>query len=204
LSRERALKLVFDREFPALDGLVTHESSPSNRGFSNWLKANAPNHCVSFCYPGHASGDIVNGFRNEDIQSLSFADNSIDIHVTQNVFEHVMHPERAFAEIARTLKPGGAHIFTVPLPNGKSPTQRRAREENGHIEFMKPPVYHGNPIDPKGTLVTFDYGYDIVSLIATWAGMPTSIWVIDNALNGVRPYYTHTLVSYKPTPSQAC
>lgn len=33
------------------------------------------------------------------------------MHVTQDVLKHAFHPEKVFKEIARTLKPGGIHIF---------------------------------------------------------------------------------------------
>ncbi len=36
-------------------------------------------------------------------------------HLTQDVFEHLFDPAAAFREIARTLQPGGAHVFTTLL-----------------------------------------------------------------------------------------
>ncbi len=47
------------------------------------------------------------GWRSEDIEKQTFADESFDIVITQDVFEHLFHPGAAAREIARTLRPGG-------------------------------------------------------------------------------------------------
>ena len=44
---------------------------------------------------------------------MTFENESFDLFITQDVFEHVMTPNKAFKEIERVLKPGGAHVFTV-------------------------------------------------------------------------------------------
>ena len=44
--------------------------------------------------------------------------------------EHIFDPSKAFSEIARTLKTGGAHIFTVPLINKNKPTCNMGKEES--------------------------------------------------------------------------
>lgn len=55
-------------------------------------------------------------FQVQDAESLSFADNSFDI-VTMNFgVLHLESPERATAESARVLKPGGGYGFTVWAP----------------------------------------------------------------------------------------
>jgi len=66
-------------------------------------------------------------FRCENLEALTFANESIDLHITQDVMEHVFHPSKVFKEIARTLKLGGAHIFTVPIVNKHMPSILRAR-----------------------------------------------------------------------------
>jgi len=45
---------------------------------------------------------------------------AFDLVITQDFFEHVLRPAKAFAEIARTLKPGGALIYAVPYDLGKN------------------------------------------------------------------------------------
>ena len=40
--------------------------------------------------------------------------NSVDLAYSRAVMEHLENPERAYAEIARVLKPGGVYVFTTP------------------------------------------------------------------------------------------
>jgi len=51
----------------------------------------------------------------EDIQALSYPDESFDLVLTSETLEHVPDWRRALAETRRVLKPGGRHVFTVPL-----------------------------------------------------------------------------------------
>lgn len=54
---------------------------------------------------------------------LPFADNSFDTIVCTSVLEHVPNAESAAAEMARTLRPGGRLLITVPFlyPTHESP-----------------------------------------------------------------------------------
>jgi hypothetical protein len=118
--------------------------------------------------------------------------------------EHVLNPTRAFAEIARTLKPGGAHIATVPLVNKSQPSQPRAqRSEDGSIVYLRTPEYHGNPIDPKGSLVCMDWGYDICECIFKASGLYTTILYIDDISRGIRAELIEVLVSKKLKAEEA-
>lgn len=45
---------------------------------------------------------------------IPFEDNSFDVVISSNVLEHIDQPERAFAEIARVLRPGGRFIAKTP------------------------------------------------------------------------------------------
>ena len=144
-------------------------------------------------------GSIVGKYRCENLEQLTFADQSIDLHITQDVFEHVLRPERAFAEVARTLKPGGAHVFTVPIVNKDAPTKRRiAVNAKDDVTHLEPPEYHGNPIDAKGSLVTTDWGYDICVFIAQSCGLETEMVRLDDLGHGIRAEYIEVLVTRKP------
>lgn len=200
IPRERALMFCIEKFFPNWRDLVIHESSPSNRGASVRLKKEAKHYIPSHVFPRVQPGTIYQGFRCEDLEALSFPDNSIDLHVTQDVLEHVLNPANAFREIARTLRPGGAHIFTVPLVNKDKPTQFRARRsENGKIMLLaEPPEYHGNPISEEGSLVTVHWGYDITQYIFETSGLFTTTVFIDALELGIRAEYIEVLISRKP------
>jgi len=49
-----------------------------------------------------------------DVEPLPFADASFDVVVFSEVMEHVRFPQKALAEIARVLRPGGRHVGSVP------------------------------------------------------------------------------------------
>lgn len=53
-------------------------------------------------------------FLPQPIESLSCADNSIDIILCNQVYEHVLNPQDLIAEIYRILKPGGYCYFAGP------------------------------------------------------------------------------------------
>ncbi len=123
IPRERALMFCIDRFFPSWRDLVIHESSPVDRGASRRLRQEAQHYAATQFVPGAIGGSIVGGVRCEDLEALTFPDDSIDLHITQDVFEHLLDPAAAFREIARTLRPGGGHVFTTPLVNKEKPSE---------------------------------------------------------------------------------
>lgn len=200
IPRERALFKVVSDYFPDYRRLSIHESSPANRGASPKLKKDCPNYSSSQFFPNVTLGSIhsSSGFPCENLESLTFPDNSFDIFITQDVMEHIFDPKKAFKEIARVLKPGGAHIFTVPLLNkGKKSECWASRDENGKIVYHHEAEYHGNPVDAKGALVTMHWGYDIAGYITDTAQTPTTIIMIDDIDLGIRAEYIDVLVSIK-------
>jgi SAM-dependent methyltransferase len=200
IPRERALFKVLSDNFANYQELKIHESSPVPRGTSTKLMQECPNYSSSQYFPAIAEGakDPVSGIRCENLERLSFPDNSFDLFITQDVMEHIFNPEAAFKEIARVLKPGGAHIFTVPIVNKRKKSERWASfGENGEIVHHHEPEYHGNPVDPRGSLVTMHWGYDIASYILEKANMPTVIIMIDNIDLGIRAELIDVLISWK-------
>ena len=113
------------------------------------------------------------GVRCEDLQQLSFSDNTFDLIITQDVLEHIREPEKAFSEIWRVLKPGGCHIFTIPYHAGEK-TIKRIEVVNGEDMHSLPPVYHGDPLRGEGALVYTDFGDDIVDMLYS-VGLLTQI-----------------------------
>lgn len=94
----------------------------------------------------------------QDLQELTYADNSFDIVVTEDVFEHVRNPDAAFAEIARVLRPGGCHIFTVPIELDRR-TLTRVDTTGSEDVLLMEPEWHG---DGAGRVLSYrTYGYDL-------------------------------------------
>jgi hypothetical protein len=112
--------------------------------------------------------------------------------------EHIYEPAKAFAEIGRTLKKGGAHIFTVPIINKHNETEIWATKgQNGEPIFLKNPEWHGNPVDEKGSPVTMHWGFDIVNFIKEKSGLKTRIEYINNLDLGIQAEYIEVLVTQK-------
>jgi len=191
--------LIVEKYYQDWKGLKIHESSPEMKGASLKFRTFCPNYTASQYFNDRDFGKVINGFSNQNLENQTFEDCSFDIVITQDVLEHVINPDKAFAEIARTLKPGGAHIFTVPLVNKFQPTEKWAvLDENGNLKFLQKPEYHGNPIDPKGSPVTMHWGYDIADFIKKHTGLETEIFYIDDLNYGIRAEFNEVLITRKP------
>lgn len=153
------------------EGLHIYEAASS--GKIHDLLKKVPNYICSEFYDNVPRGAKSNGVRCEDLAHLTFSDNSFDLVITQDVIEHVSDHMKAFHEIKRVLKPGGYHIFTVPLHEGRQ-TVIRAVFRNGEIVNTLSPVYHGDPLREEGALVYTDFGDDIAAMLNT-IGMATKI-----------------------------
>jgi len=190
-----------ERFFPQWRNLSIHESSPVlGRGANRRLAKEAPAYVASHYYAGVTPETIVNGVRCENLEHLSFGDESFDLHLTQDVFEHLFDPAAAFREIARTLRPGGAHVFTTPLVKKNEPTQFCASlaPDGTVIHLIEPPEYHGNPISSQGSLVTANWGYGITNFIFESSGLFTEIVFLDILDLGIRADYIEVLITRKP------
>ncbi|MDM8568723.1 class I SAM-dependent methyltransferase [Thiotrichales bacterium HSG1] len=53
-------------------------------------------------------------FLNESVENLSCTDNSVDVIICNQVYEHVPNPQDLITEIYRILKPGGYCYFAGP------------------------------------------------------------------------------------------
>lgn len=75
-------------------------------------------------------------FPGEDIQSLSFADNSYDWVLCNHVLEHVINDIAAMRECFRVIRPGGKAIFTIPGDYHSEETVIYDKPDgNGHYRF---------------------------------------------------------------------
>ncbi len=172
LPRERALMLSLRRHAPDWRSLRVHESSPAESGVSLILKEQCAGYVPTQFMPDVALGASANGVRCESLEALTFADASFDLVVVQDVLEHLFQPDEAMREIARTLAPGGVALLTTPTAHQIEMSFRAAeRAPDGSVRHLVPPEYHGNPIDPNGSLVTWHFGDDLIELMGMWSGL---------------------------------
>lgn len=186
---------------PGYRKMQIHESSPGGRGVSVKLGRICPGYTYSHYFPDVPLGTVhrERGELCQSLEALTFPDHSFDLFITQDVMEHILDPAAAFREIARVLKPGGRHILTVPIVNKcKASSKRAERAEDGTIRHLAEPAYHGNPIDDKGSLVTMDWGYDIIQFIRAESGLSTHMLTISEIERGIEAEYIEVLVCTKP------
>ena len=107
-------------------------------------------------------GQYYGGVRHEDATNLSFSNESFNLLIANDVFEHVPTIEKAFMEAHRVLAEGGRLLFSVPFDISSLQTTRRAILDDGQLQHLLEPVYHGNPVSEKGSLVFYDFGWDIL------------------------------------------
>lgn len=157
---ESIAALVLEEEFAALS---IYE--PGKRGpFRRHLRF-LPGYVMS----GYGE-DAADGVRPEDLMALSFPDESFDLVITSDVFEHVRHPYVAFREVHRVLRPGGAHVFTVPgrLPLPATTVARVDVSGPEDVHLLKP-VLHNDL-----HLVYNDFGADLLDRLKE-AGFTTEV-----------------------------
>jgi glycosyltransferase involved in cell wall biosynthesis/SAM-dependent methyltransferase len=199
IPRERALMQTIRELLPDYARLDIHESSPGNRGVSPLLAAEAPGYVPTQFFPGVTLGSMHRGVRCEDLERQTFASESFDLVVTQDVMEHVFRPDRAYVEVFRTLRPGGLYIHTTPIYKELVETRRCATlNGDGSVTHHESPEYHGNPVSNDGALLTFRFGYDIGELIARWTPFDVGIRRFYDRTHGIVAEFCDVIVCRKP------
>ena len=131
--------------------------------------------------------------RHGDATALRFADASLDAILCLDVLEHVPDFRAALREFARTLKPGGALLLTVPWHWDRAASREIARlRADGGIDFLQqPPEYHGDPLG-GGVLCFHHFGWDLLDAMRACGfaeaealrisdperGLPEAQWVL--------------------------
>jgi SAM-dependent methyltransferase len=126
----------------------------ANGSLHEALARNANYVASEYLGPDRKPGEVVDGIRHEDAQRLSFPDRRFDLVISSDVWEHLPDPYAAHREIHRVLRPNGRHIFTVPFYQAHFLDETRARlDAEGNLEHLLEPIYHLDPMNPKGVLV---------------------------------------------------
>lgn len=202
LPRQRALIHALNSFVPDWKEKSIHESSPNPCAVSDYFKHKCKKYSCSQFFPDTEYGRNKDGIRCENLESMTFRDSTFDIFITQDVFEHIMNPEKALCEIARVLKPGGVHIFTMPWYPQNHKSIQRAYMQSCEVVHLEEPIYHGNPVDSNGSLVTYDWGLDFAEFIYTHSGMTTLVYLENNRYLGLDAEFLHVFMSFKPSTEE--
>lgn len=135
----------------------------STGAIHNSLKT-LPGYIASEYYDDVPNGSYRGTVLCADLMHLPLDNDSLDLIISEDVFEHIDDYDSAFREISRVLVVGGYHIFTVPYHEGRLTKSRKNKKD----------VYHGDPIREKGSLVITDFGYDLPDLLKKY-GMMTEV-----------------------------
>jgi len=163
LGLERSGKLV--TKLKSETSFKIYETAAYNI-FRNDALRNIDNYVVSEYFDGHLPGTFVNGIRNEDLEHLTFQDNSFNVLINSDVLEHVSNLDKALSEVKRVLKPGGFHVFTLPVDYELPKTTERAIVIDGKIKHIMKPVLHGDTIRGSGILAFRDFGKDVLQYMS--------------------------------------
>lgn len=150
-------EIVDERDFAALSFWEPGVLGPFRAYFERM-----PHYVVSDFWPDVPPGDRREGVRCEDLMALTFAAGSFDLVVTSDIFEHVRKPYVGFAEVHRVLRPGGRHIFSIPVQEPmRTATVERVDTSDDHDVYILEPRYHVGPKHSQH-IVYNDFGRDLL------------------------------------------
>ncbi len=112
--------------------------------------------CSEFIDSEMRSGEFHEGVMHVDMQSTHFEPDSIDYILSGDVLEHVPDPIKALRESYRVLRPGGAHIFTVPFYHHRFTIERRSEFKEGEVRHLMKPWFHDDPVRPSDGALVFN------------------------------------------------
>ena len=159
--------------------LDTDSFSPASR-----ILSRNESYIRSSYVPDKPFGSLLSpGHYNIDLQQISFADASLDVILSSDVMEHVRRPAQAFAEIFRCLKPGGAHLFTIPFDDS-APTRTLVDTSTDEDIYLEPPQLHGDD-HLTGRIPAYRiYGRDLLDDLKQ-AGFEASLVRVNCAATGI-------------------
>ena len=153
------------------------------------------NYTQSYLFEDVPLGECRDGVLCQNLERTTFDDACFDLIITSDVMEHVADWRAAIVEIGRLLKPGGAHVFSVPLfwPF-KQQTTQRAKLVDGELVHLLPPAYHVSGTRGK-VLVFSEFGMDMLDAHAE-AGLEARLFNGHSFLDGLHRF--PTVIAAKP------
>lgn len=146
-KRPTETALIFERVTPFYD--LVRTLFPVIHGVEYGGPQKKPGELFEF------SGQLI---QHEDMQELSYDDETFDLIVHSDVLEHVPDPFVGMAEIHRVLKPGGTCIFSCPIYTRLEHRVRAYLDTDREIVFTEGPAFHGNPLTSAGSPVFYEFG----------------------------------------------
>lgn len=135
-------ELIREERFRRLD--VAEINTIGSTGSLHSFLARLPRLAFSDYRGPDRLGEVIDGVRNEDICRLTYEDESFDLVLSSETLEHVPDFMSALQETRRVLRPGGHHVFTVPIISTRETTSTRAAiDSDGKVVHVLPPLYHG-------------------------------------------------------------
>jgi len=108
----------------------------------------------------------------QNLEALTFNDESFDIVITEDVFEHIRNYKKAFNEIYRVLKKDGVHVFTIPFLFNQETIVRVDTSTEKDI-YILPPEYHIDRI--RGKILAYrTFGIDLFKELSD-IGLSTTV-----------------------------
>ncbi len=160
-----ALASVFKKLVPNWEDKEIYELS-SRGPFFKFLHKRASHLTYSEYFDDVTPGAYKGAVQCQDVQELTYANDSFDVCTCTEVFEHVPDDIKGFSQMYRVLKPGGLFLFTVPLSAHKQ-TVERARLSEGELIILERAEYHDDHIRGAGNVLCFrNYGLDIVERLS--------------------------------------
>lgn len=133
---------------------------------SHFLKTRHPELSSSEYIEEAEPGEVVEArgqpVRNEDVTRLSFENRSFDAILSFDVLEHVPGYRKALNEFYRVLDYGGYLIWTAPFSFQQETVVRARIGDDGAIEHLMEPCYHGDPLSDEGVLAFYEFGMDLL------------------------------------------
>ena len=191
LSRNRAMLWLLEHLYESVDVLKSKDIYlvEALSGFALWLRRELGEErltCSEFLEGAEEAQN--SGINHEDLCALSFSNESFDLVLCNELFEHVAHLDSALSQIARVLRPGGRLVATCPLAFGQqeSIVKAVADEDSGELKLLGEAEMHGDPIRPsQGSLVYRIPGWEILGQLQVAGFSKAQIHHVCSWKNGV-------------------